>query len=82
MKKTILIVDEDVMTRLTVFRFLVKDGYNVLGASTAQMAIKDLKCIHCHLVLLAVNMRSMDGMASLSRIRIINKVVPVILLCK
>ena len=77
----ILVVDDDLTTRLTLTKILQKEGYEVAQAVSGQAAVEWL-AIHSvpDLVLLDVVMPGMDGFEVCEHIRRLDSRVPVVML--
>lgn len=77
----ILVVDDDLTTRLTLTKILQKEGYEVAQAVSGQSAVEWL-AIHSvpDLVLLDVVMPGMDGFEVCEHIRRLDTRVPVVML--
>ncbi len=77
----ILVVDDDLTTRLTLAKILQKEGYEVAQAVNGQAAVEWL-AIHPmpDLVLLDVVMPGMDGFEVCEHIRTLDTRVPVVML--
>lgn len=67
--KTILLVDDDTDMIIMEERWLKKEGYQVVTASSGQEALDVLKAVKPELVLLDYSMPGMDGVATLREIR-------------
>lgn len=80
MKKTILIVDDEVKIRDMVKSYLLNESYNVLEAEDGVKAIAILKDNKVDLVLLDLMMPGMDGYQTLRELRTDHKRMPVIML--
>lgn len=80
MKKTILVVDDEINIREMVKSYLLNEGYGVFDAKSGTEVIKYLENNSIDLVLLDVMMPGMDGYQTLRAIREFNKKMPVIML--
>ena len=81
--RTILVIDDDADTRMTLRRFLTEEGFDVHAARDGQHALKMLEKIDTpDLILLDYKMPVMDGKQFLTAMRRIPRFqgVPVILL--
>jgi two-component system cell cycle response regulator DivK len=67
--KTILYVEDNPENRLLVKRILMVEGYRVIEAENANIAIQYLQQETPHLILMDINMPDMDGYALTSRLR-------------
>lgn len=77
----ILVVDDDLSTRLTLVKILQKEGYEVLQAGSGAVAVELLQPDSMpDLVLLDVVMPGMDGFVVCQRIRQLDPNVPVVML--
>lgn len=62
MSKTLLIVDDSTVMRMTVRTILKENGYEVIEAENGQVAIEKAKAAPVDLVICDVNMPVMDGL--------------------
>ena len=69
MGKRILVVDDDAMCLKVVQRFLVDEGYLVLGALSGMQAIHIIEATSVDLLLLDIEMPGLSGFAALEQIR-------------
>ena len=67
--KRILVVDDDRAMRRALLMSLVKQGYDVRPAETAEKAFGLLPEWHPHLVLLDIGLPDMDGLEALRQLR-------------
>lgn len=77
----ILVVDDDISTRITLVKILQKEGYEVLQAQGGREAL-DLLAHQTmpDLILLDVIMPEMDGFEVCEKIRVLDRKVPVVML--
>ena len=80
MKKRILLVDDEQITRYSLSLKLNKQGYEVVSESTGEKAMERLKNEEFSLIILDVIMPDTDGMKIFDQIKKINPDVPVIML--
>jgi len=78
--RTILVVDDDEPTRVTLQDLLEHDGYNAMGAPDGFLAARIVRQESIDLVFLDVDMPGRSGIDVLREIRIINELLPVIML--
>ena len=78
-QKTVLVIDDDTMHLNMVKDALKAAGYHVLTATDGQMGLRALYKSHPDLVLLDVNMPTMDGWTVCERIREVSN-IPIIML--
>lgn len=77
----ILVVDDDLSTRLTSVKVLQKEGYSVAHAADGQEALKLLQNTPMpDLILLDVVMPEVDGFEVCERVRLLDTRIPVIML--
>lgn len=62
-ERTILVVDDDASLRRVLDRALVRDGYRVLTAGSAETAYTLLESQHPHALLLDIRLPTMSGLA-------------------
>lgn len=67
--KTVLVVDDEAMNRMSTKFILEKAGYAVVCARSGEEAIRCLQDIHADLLLLDVEMPDMSGLEMLQKIR-------------
>ena len=79
MKKSILIVEDEIRIRFLVKDYLLKEDYNVFEAENGIEALDVLKNNKLDLIVLDIMMPKMDGLTCLSKIRE-HSTIPVILL--
>lgn len=79
MKKSILIVEDELRIRFLLRDYLIKEGYNVLEASNGEEGLYIFSTQKIDLVLLDIMMPIMDGLTMLEKLRDVST-VPVILL--
>jgi CheY-like chemotaxis protein len=81
-EKTVMVVDDYDAIRLILKGHLEKVGYRVLQASDGDEAVEiaKLECGNLHLILMDLNLPSVDGLTATSRIREIKELcdVPII----
>ncbi len=80
LKGKILVVDDDVMVRNFLERFLSKKSYQVDTAENGNQAIEIIKKERPHLVLLDIKMPAMNGIDVLKEIKKIDPSVGVIMI--
>jgi DNA-binding response OmpR family regulator len=82
MPDTILVVDDDAVTRRVLQHYLGRAGFDVIAAQNGRDALKQAKRELPHLVILDVVMPDMDGWTVLKAIRDseVMKSIPVIML--
>jgi len=68
-KPRILIVDDDIVSRITISKVLRNQGYNYLEAFDFHTALSMLKTIHFDMVITDNNMSGMSGMDLLTVIK-------------
>ena len=79
MKKTILIVEDEIRIRFLIRDYLFKENYSVLEAENGEDALEIFKKEKIDLILLDIMMPVMDGLTVLEKLRVVST-VPVILL--
>lgn len=79
MKKTILIVEDEIRIRFLVRDYFLKEGFNVLEADNGATALELFKANNIDLIILDIMMPIMDGLTVLEKLREVST-VPVILL--
>ena len=79
MKKTILIVEDEIRIRFLIRDYLLKENYTVIEAENGLEALDLFKTNKIDLMILDIMMPKMDGLTVLNKIREIST-VPVILL--
>ena len=79
MKKSILIVEDELRIRFLLRDYLIKDNFNVFEASNGQEGLLMISSHKIDLVLLDIMMPVMDGLTMLEKLREVST-VPVILL--
>jgi DNA-binding response OmpR family regulator len=79
MNPKILLVDDEPAVCEVDSYYLSKRGYTVITATNAQEAIAKVTTEHPQLVLLDILMPDMDGLECLSKIKAIDKDIPVIM---
>jgi len=80
MKKTILVVDDELKIREMVSSYLINEGYDTIEASNGYEVLEQVKKYEVDIILLDIMMPGMDGYQTLREVRQINKKIPVILL--
>ena len=65
----VLIIDDDAGVVQGFARLLRREGYEVLTALDAEVALHDMETTHPDAVLLDLRMRRMDGLTFLRRLR-------------
>ncbi len=66
---TILYVEDNPENRLLIRRILMAEGYRIVEAESAPMAIEMLETVHPDLILMDINMPEIDGYTLTSRLR-------------
>jgi DNA-binding response OmpR family regulator len=79
MKKSILIVEDELRIRFLLRDYLIKEGFNVLEASDGEEGLFIFSTQKIDLILLDIMMPVMDGLTMLEKLRAVST-VPVILL--
>lgn len=79
MKKSILIVEDELRIRFLLRDYLLKDNFNVFEASNGEEGLMMISTKKIDLVLLDIMMPIMDGITMLEKLRTVST-VPVILL--
>ncbi len=79
-EQTILVVDDDYAHRLMLKKLLGGWGYAVLEADDGAVAIEAVRQKSFDLILMDIRMLNVSGIEALEQIRIINPVVPVIIM--
>ena len=77
---SILIVEDDSTLRHTLTSTLQAFGFEVVGASTGELALAELRNRHIEAVLLDLNMPGMGGMAACAKIRDMHLKLPILVL--
>ena len=78
--RTILIVDDDEPTRMTLQDLMEHDGFNVMGVPDGFIAARVVREETIDLVFLDVEMPGKGGIEVLREIKIINDMLPVIMI--
>ena len=78
--RTILVVDDDELARATLQDVLEHEGFQALGAEDGFMATRIIRHESIDLVFLDYNMPGKNGIEVLHEIKVINDVLPVIML--
>lgn len=78
-KKKILLIDDSVITRNIISKFLGKHGFKVLTAKDGIEGIKIFESENIDLVICDLEMSNMDGFEVTKRLKGINEKIPVIL---
>lgn len=79
MKKTILVVEDEIRIRFLMRDYLLKEDYTILEAENGQAALDIFKEQNIDLIILDIMMPIMDGYTTLKKIREVST-VPVIML--
>jgi len=80
MNKTILIIDDDDLLRNSIAKGLRNDGFNVIGAESAEEGADILQRIRPDTIVLDRMMRGMDGLTFLKNLRASGDNMPVLML--
>ena len=78
--RTILIVDDDEPTRVTLQDLLEHDGFHAMGAPDGFIATRVVRQNTIDLVFLDVDMPGKNGIEVLREIKIINGLLPVVMI--
>lgn len=79
-QRTIYIIDDETTLRDVVRRYLERDDYQVIEASTGPQALELLRAHPADLILLDVMLPGIDGFLLIQRIRALGNDVPIIML--
>ena len=79
-ERTILIVDDDEPTRVTLQDLMEHDGYHTMGVGDGFIAAKVVRQESIDLVFLDVEMPGKSGIDVLREIKIINDLLPVVMI--
>ena len=82
MSKTVMIVDDSSVMRMTVINVLKDAGYTMIEASNGITALEKLGAYKIHLIISDVNMPNMDGLTFVKKVKELPdyKFVPIIML--
>lgn len=82
MSKTILIIDDSAVMRMTLGSILKEAGYAVLEAENGQAALEKAQSEQVHMMICDVNMPVMDGLTFARKVKELEayKYVPIIML--
>lgn len=69
MPLTILVVEDDEGTRLSIQDYLESEGYSVVSAADGRRALEDVEAFQPQLVITDISMPHMDGYAFLKKLR-------------
>lgn len=78
--KKVLVVDDDVVSRLAIKEQLELKGFEVQVAENGIQALEEYKKSPCDLALVDIIMPGMDGLGLLVKLKEINQNLPVIML--
>jgi DNA-binding NtrC family response regulator len=78
--KTILVADDEDMSRVILEEALTAEGYRVISVENGEEVLKSLKTEEPDLLILDVKMPLMDGIETLQKLRITHPTLPVIML--
>lgn len=73
MSKKILLIDDEELVRKSLERFLVKQGYEVIGCGDGEEAISRIRTDAVDLIVCDVRMPRLDGIETLKAIRFFYK---------
>ena len=76
----ILITDDDTGTRATLSGLLAEQGFRIIQASSGEEAIEIVQVQQIHLVFFDLHMPRMTGLEALQQVRMINELLPAILM--
>ena len=79
MKSRILVVDDEAAIRESMSMILEYEGYECLSASTGEEAIEVVKRESPDLVFLDIKMPGLDGLETLTRLKKLSEVTPVVM---
>jgi DNA-binding NtrC family response regulator len=79
-KISILIVDDEISVRDSLYNWFIEDGYHVACAEDAKVALSVLETESFDIVLTDIKMPGMDGLEMLKRIKAIKKETVVIMM--
>ena len=77
---TILITDDDSGSRQTLASLLADRGYETVQASSGEEAIEIVRVEMIHLIFFDMHMPRMTGLEALQQVRLINELLPAILI--
>lgn len=86
MKKTILVVEDERLSRTVIVAILESHGLNCIAAENGQQALELLSIKHCDLILTDLRMPIVDGISLIKNVRRrekllgINKTIPIVVL--
>ena len=72
LRKSVLVVDDELDNLFVIVEFLKKEGFNVLTSKNGEEALGILRANDVHLVLLDIAMPGLDGIATLREIKKLN----------
>ncbi len=80
MKKTILVIDDDLQIREALRKFLAGEGYQVLAAADGQAGIDRFEARHIDLLLLDLNLPGRSGWDTYERVTSRDPLLPIVII--